>query len=449
MPEEIVMPRLSDTMEEGTIAQWLKREGDTVHKGEAILEVETDKANMELQAYSDGVIQQILRDDGATVPIGTVVGILTKVGEQAAPAASREGREAAQEVAVDAPAATPGDQEIPATAPVPAAVAAPTAAGNGTDGSRVKASPLARNLARQHNIDLVALGQGSGPGGRIVKGDIEHYLAGQGAGAVLTAPMPQAQDAEEVETAAAAPAAPQAAPQPAAAGADEVELRKPNRVQQVMARRLVESKTTVPHFYVTNEVDMAAAMELRKQLQATFGDEARISFNDLIVRACALTLRAMPEVNTSWRDGQFAVHSRVNVGVAVSLPDGLVVPVIHDADRKTLREIAAETRALAEKARAGKLAPHEMAGGTFTVSNLGSIVKDLDEFQAIINPPESAIVAVGGIIEKPVALDGQVVIRPRMKLSLSVDHRVVPGVPAAQFLHNVKTLLQEPLRLGF
>ena len=216
-----------------------------------------------------------------------------------------------------------------------------------------------------------------------------------------------------------------------------------------MARRLVESKTTVPHFYVTNEVDMAAAMDLRKQLQATFGEEAKISFNDLIVRACALTLRAMPEVNTSWRDGQFAVHSRVNVGIAVSLPDGLVVPVIHDADRKTLREIATETRALAERARTGKLAPHEMAGGTFTVSNLGSVVKDTEEFQAIINPPESAILAVGGIIEKPVALDGQIVIRPRMKLSISVDHRVIPGVPAAEFLHNVKLLLQEPLRLGF
>jgi len=214
-----------------------------------------------------------------------------------------------------------------------------------------------------------------------------------------------------------------------------------------MARRLLESKTTIPHFYVTTEVDMAAAADLRARLVETFGPEGKVSYNDLIVRACALTLRAMPDVNSSWRDGQFVRHGHVNVGVAVSLPDGLVVPVIKDADRKGLREIAVEARALAEKARAGKLAPRDMEGGTFSTSNLGAY--DVAQFQAIVNPPESAILAIGSILEKPVVLDGQVVARPRMTLSLSVDHRVIPGVPAAQFLQGVKRLLQEPLRLGF
>ena len=448
MPEEIVMPRLSDTMEEGTIAQWLKREGDTVHKGEAILEVETDKANMELQAFSDGVIQKILRDNGATVPIGTAVGILARVGEEVAPAASDQAAAGASGGTAAAPSGEKNGAPLaPANAreaPAPATVAAPAQPAPGQNGAlaavggRVKATPVARKVAGDLGIDLTALnGRGSGPGGRIVKDDVERFKTQQGA---VLAPAPQPQQAPT-------PAAPQPAFAAAAAGA-EVEMRKPNRIQAITARRLLESKTTVPHFYVTNEVDMTAATALRTQLQDTFGGEVKVTFNHLIVRACALALRAMPQVNTSWIDEQFAAHARVNVGIAVDLPDGgLVVPVIHDADRKTLREIATEARTLAEKARNGKLAPTDMQGGTFTVSNLGMF--DVEEFQAIINPPESAILAVGSIVEKPVALDGQVVIRPRMRLSLSVDHRVIPGVPAAQFLQQVKRLLQEPLRLGF
>jgi len=333
--------------------------------------------------------------------------------------------------------------------------------GDGTDGSngaggRVRATPLARNIAREHAIDLAPFnGRGSGPGGRIVKDDIERILARQGQGqeqgttaarvangaAETVAPPPPSPT-----PAAAASATP--ASTPSSVGDDTVELRAPNRIQTVMARRLTESKTTVPHFYVTGEIDMSAAAGLRKQLQETFGPEGKVSYNDLVVRACALTLRAMPEINTSWRDGQFAAHSRVNVGIAVSLPDGLVVPVIHDADRKGLREISTETRSLAEKARAGKLAPTDMAGGTFTISNLG-MYDAVEQFQAIINPPESAILAVGAIQDKPAVVDGQVVVRPLMRVSLSVDHRVIPGVPAAQFLQGIKRLLQEPLRLGF
>ncbi len=510
MPEEIVMPRLSDTMEEGTISQWLKREGETVHKGDAILEVETDKANMELQAYSDGVIHQIIHGDGDTVTIGSVIGILAKPGEQLAPATSpgADAQVAAtptasasaaaltaaspgderERAAGDIMAMTPDDGEMPVpamasagsggpassalTAPAPVGVTWDNGNGNGNGsgvGGRVRATPLARNMAREHAIDLAAFnGRGSGPGGRIVKDDIERILARQSQGQERgIAPAVAANGAAAETVAPSAPTAPSApvpapapvaAPAPAASvtppsaqpssGDDTVELRAPNRIQTVMARRLTESKTTVPHFYVTGEIDMSAAAGLRKQLQETFGPEGKVSYNDLIVRACALTLRAMPEINTSWRDGQFAVHSLVNVGIAVSLPDGLVVPVIHDADRKGLREISTETRSLAEKARNGKLAPADMAGGTFTISNLG-MYDAVEQFQAIINPPESAILAVGAIGDKPAIVDGQVVARPLMRVSLSVDHRVIPGVPAAQFLQGIKRLLQEPLRLGF
>jgi len=461
MPEEIVMPRLSDTMEEGTISQWLKHEGDTVKRGDAILEVQTDKANMELEAYSDGVIQQIIHPDGATVPIGTVVGMLAKAGEavapalaQAAPASSAQngatGGVVAPGTVADVIVETESSDEVPVAVPsalmtaASAQAAAPTGGANGaTAGGRVKASPLARNIAREHDIDLGALGgHGSGPGGRIVKLDVERYLVARASDtATTTAPQPVAPPAA---TATATPAPAPAITTPLMEG-DEVQAA--NRVQQIMARRLLESKTTIPHFYVTTEVDMAAAADLRARLVETFGPEGKVSYNDLIVRACALTLRAMPDVNSSWRDGQFVRHAYVNVGVAVSLPDGLVVPVIKDADRKGLREIAVEARALAEKARAGKLAPRDMEGGTFSTSNLGAY--DVAQFQAIVNPPESAILAIGSILEKPVVLDGQIVARPRMTLSLSVDHRVIPGVPAAQFLQSVKKLLQEPLRLGF
>jgi pyruvate dehydrogenase E2 component (dihydrolipoamide acetyltransferase) len=462
MAEEIVMPRLSDTMEEGTIAQWLKREGETVHKGEAILEVETDKATMELPAYSDGVIEQILQGDGATVPVGTVIGTMTRSGEAptrvssagaeslsqtaALPAAEQRRGVAGTRPGVDEAPRSPARRDISATTSTVAHEPAPSMrdednAGKGVaDGDHIKATPLARNLARQYHIDLMALsGHGSGPGGRIVKLDIERYLARPESGVPLAAPHAEAAVPPLAQT--------RPTPQPSMADGDEVELRVPNRIQQVMARRVLESKTTVPHFYVTAEADMGAASELRQQLQLIWGDKGKVTYNDLIVRACALSLRAMPEVNTSWRDGQFAVHAHVNVGIAVGLRDGLVVPVIHDADRKGLRELAVEARALIEQARAGKLSPRDLDGGTFTVSNLG--MYDVEDFQAIINPPESAILAVGSILEKPVALAGQVVVRPRLRLTLSVDHRVIPGIPAAQFLQSIKRLLQEPLRLGF
>lgn len=441
MPDEIVMPRLSDTMEEGTIARWLKREGEPIHKGEPILEVQTDKATMELEAYSDGVIAAILVDEGSTVAVGTVVGIMASgqdrsaLGTAAASTAERTEAPASAPPVVPAPpivAAPPETREAALidVAPAPADVS------NGAS-SYVKASPLARNVARAHAVDLHDLaGAGSGPGGRIVRDDVDRYIA-------------RARTTEQPRTAApasptkTAPSTTTAAPSPE----EGDEVRVPSRLQQIVARRLSESKATVPHFYVAAEIDMAAALELRRTLIATFGDEERISVNDLIVKACALALRARPDINTSWRDGQYVVHAHVNVGIAVDVPAGLVVPVIRDADRLSLRAMASARKALVEKARAGKLAPRDIEGGVFTVSNLG--MYDVDEFQAIINPPESAILAVGSVVERAVVVDGAVVVRPRMRVNLSVDHRVVPGVPAAEFMAEVKRLLQEPLRLGF
>lgn len=418
MAEDVIMPRLSDTMLEGTISQWLKKQGDDVKRGDAVLEVETDKSTMTVDAYTDGVLRLITVPAGSTVPIGTVLGRIAAAADVI-------------DVPVPARAPTVADVVAPVPTPTPSlATDASTSNGNVRAG-RVFASPLARNIAREHQIDLSVLaGTGSGPRGRIVKIDIERYMA----------------TAQQVVVT-AVPAAPVAPAVAAWTIPDDADVRPANRIQQVIARRLSESKATIPHFYVTNEVDMGAAGELRRQLVAALGDQGKVSFNDLIIRACAVALRQIPEVNASWRDGQFVVYQHVNVGVAVNVPNGLVVPVVRDADTKTVRQISAEVRALAEKGRAGKLTPREMEGGTFSISNLGMF--DVEEFQAIINPPESAILAIGSITDKAVVRDGQIVIRPTMRLTLSVDHRVIPGVPAAQFLQVVKKLLQEPLSLGF
>ncbi len=453
------MPRLSDTMEEGTVARWLKHEGDAIHKGEPILEVETDKATMELQAYSDGVLSKILVPEGTTVPLGAPIAVLTRPGEEAAPSAQpvpkEEPKPRVEEVSQRPATVSGGPAALDTTqqaAPVdrqaeaqkertaedisegpppwavspsgagPAAAPAPAPAER-HDGAPLRASPVARRLAEEHHLDLRALaGSGSGPGGRIVQADVERYLREH--------PV--------------APAVPQPAPAPAG---PEVELRPVSRVHQVMARRMLESATTIPQFYLTTEIDMAAALELRKQLQAVFGEETKISINDLVLRAAALALREVPEVNSSWRDGQLALHKHVHLGFAVAIPDGLLVPVIRDADQKPLHQIAAEARALAAKAREGKLTLAEMSGSTFSVTNLGMF--DVEVFQGIINPPEAGLLAVGTVVDKPVAVDGQVVIRPRMRVTLSGDHRAYSGDVGARFLQAFKRLLQEPLRLGF
>jgi pyruvate dehydrogenase E2 component (dihydrolipoamide acetyltransferase) len=408
MPVEVVMPRLSDTMEEGTVLKWLHKEGEEVKKGEPLLEVATDKANMELEAYDSGTLEQITVGEGQTVPVGTQIALIRKPGEKGVAAAAP--REAA-------PAAKP---EAPAVAEAPAAAPAPPAE---EVGERIKASPLARRLAEEHGVDLSQI-PGTGPGGRITKEDVDEHLAQRG-------PVP-----------AAAPA-PTAPPPPAPpAGAREVPL---TRMQDTIVRRMVESKTTVPHFYVTMEVDMGEAGRLRKAANEAAGGAQEISYNDIVVKAAALALRRFPEVNASYREGRILMNDVINVGIAVALAEGLVVPVIHDVDKKTLRQIASDAKEAIERARTGRLAPDDYVGGTFTVSNLGMF--DVDEFSAIINPPQSGILAVGSVKPKPVVLDGEVKVADRMRVTLSADHRVYYGATAAQFLKEVKRLLESPLEI--
>jgi pyruvate dehydrogenase E2 component (dihydrolipoamide acetyltransferase) len=388
---EIVMPRLSDSMEEGTVLKWLKQVGEEVAVGDELVEIETDKANMAYEADVAGTLTEILAQEGDALPIGAPIAV---VGD-AAPAA--------------APAPTPD--------PAPTGAPSQPARAEITAEPRLKASPLARRIARESGVDLATV-TGSGPGGRIVKADVES------AGAQV-------------------PAA--SAPQETAKGTTtQQELTRP---QQVVARRMAESKATAPHFYLQAEIDMSAAVAARARLKATSPEgEVVPSFNDMVVKACALALREHPLANGSYKDGRLELHSRVNVGVAVAAQDALVVPTVFDADRKGLREIAAEARALAARVRDGSITPPELSGGTFTVSNLG--MYGVSNFSAVINPPQAAILAVGAIAERPVVRGGQVATAHLLGVTLACDHRILYGAPAAEFLARIRSLLEEPLSLA-
>jgi pyruvate dehydrogenase E2 component (dihydrolipoamide acetyltransferase) len=499
---DIVMPRLSDSMEEGTILKWLKADGDSVARGEPLAEIETDKATLTYESDAAGVLSIVVAA-GETLPIGEVIARLddgsagaadaapadADGGADAAPAeaaanheasAPAEAEEPAAEAATTAEAeepaaeaATPAAPEPPApeaSAPAePAEPEAPAAGGTPADAlrpavGRIKASPLARRIAREMNVDL-RLVTGTGPGGRVVKADVEE-AAQSGSAAVGSAPPPDAQAAAPQAAAPAAPpaaapgaatAAPAAAAPPAAAPAapqtpgetgtakGDITIQELTRIQQVIARRMAESKATVPEFTLRTEIDMEGCVELRAQLKAIGGDVP--SYNDMVVRACALALREYPRANGSYKDGKFELHSRVNVGVAVAATDALVVPTIFDADRKSLREIARETRAAAERVRAGTVTPPELSGGTFTVSNLGMF--GVTDFTAVINPPQAAILAVGALAPRAVVRDGQLVARNTMAVVLACDHRILYGADAAQFLARIRALLEQPLALAF
>ncbi len=422
------MPRLSDSMEEGTIVRWLVSDGASVSRGEEIVEIETDKATMAYAADASGVIS-FVASEGDTLPIGAPI---ARVGDS--DSGDSAGAVGAEE---DSPApvrqTTAPSAGEPSSAPLSSAAApervAPSVGGDGNGRARVKASPLARRLASEHGVDLASL-SGTGPGGRIVRADVE---AASGAG-----PAP----AEAAPAPAAAPAA------PSAAGAKgEVEVVELSRVQQVVARRMAESRATVPDFTLQADVDMEQAWAGRAALKAAAGEGAVVpSFNDLIVKACAVALREFPRANGAYRDGRFELYSRVNVGVAVAVPDGLVVPTVFDADRKTLGEIARESRALSTKVREGTITPPELSGATFTVSNLG--MYGVREFVAVINPPQAAILSVGAVEERPVVRDGAVVPGRRMSVALACDHRILYGADAAQFLARVRALLEAPLGLA-
>jgi pyruvate dehydrogenase E2 component (dihydrolipoamide acetyltransferase) len=420
---EVTMPRLSDTMEEGTIVAWHKQPGDRVERGDVLAEIETDKATMDLEAYDAGVLEQIVVPAGETVPIGTVVAI---VGSGAPAAAG--GPAPAAPAKADVPAAPQAAAVPPAPAPDRAApVPAAVSAGNG---ERIKASPMARAVARDLGVDLRTL-SGSGPGGRIVKADVESALRAPTAEPALATPAP-----------ALSPAAPAFTP----ATSDDVEEIPLTNVRKVVARRLVESMQSAPHFYLTSVIDAEALVAFRAELnQRLGGDGIKLSMNDLIVKACATALRADPEINVSWAGDKILRHRRIHLGIAVALEEGLIVPVVRDADQKSVTQISREAKALVERARAGKLTPNEFQGGTFTISNLGMF--GIDHFTAVINPPEAAILAVGATIPEPVVRDGRVVVRHTMKLTLSIDHRALDGAAGARFLALLQAILEDPLRI--
>jgi pyruvate dehydrogenase E2 component (dihydrolipoamide acetyltransferase) len=423
MPE-VIMPRLSDTMEEGELTRWLKNVGDPVHRGDVLAEIETDKATMDLEAFEEGVLEQQLVSAGTVVPIGQAVAVIGDGSKTpAAPAETAPEEEpkaapakpAAKEAAEAESAAPSKEREA---RPEPVAEAATAASGPS------RTSPLARKIAREHGIDLATV-EGTGPQGRIVRADIEDAIA-------------QAPKAGEPATQAAQPAK----PLPVAAGDEEVAI---NNIRRVTARRLTESQA-VPHFFLTNVVDAERLIAFRAEVNSGLsGAGIKVSINDLLVRAAAIALRAHPEVNSSWGGDKLIRRGRVNIGIAVALPDGLIVPVVTDADSKSLSEIATTTVALAEKARAGKLKLDEMSGGTFTISNLGMF--GIDEFTAVINPPEAAILAVGAAVPVPELRNGELVAVPKMKITLTVDHRVLDGAMAAAFLRDLKGILEEPMRI--
>ncbi|MGN6377697.1 MAG: dihydrolipoamide acetyltransferase family protein [Gaiellales bacterium] len=424
MSEELVMPRLSDTMEEGRIGRWLVAEGDTVREGDVLAEIETDKATMEYQAYSDGTLLRILVPDGGSAPLGAPIAIIGEPGEATEQFERPDDAAAADSGTAAEPAAPAAEPRAEPAAPPP--VQAPSGNGDGAV-STLRVSPIARRMADRAGIDLSSLaGRGSGPEGRVVKADVERLISGG-------TPAPA--------VAAAAPAPAAARPAPAQ---DTVQELSP--MLKAVARRMAEAKATIPHFYVSSDVDMTRAIELRREVNVALeASGQKVSVNDLIVRACALALIQHPQAHRSFVDGRHAYHAHANIGIAVALDDGLIVPVVREADTKSLRSISTETRDLAGRARKGQLKQHEIEGGTFTVSNMGML--DVAFFSAIINPPESAILAVGSTTQRPVVIDGDVVVRSIMTVTLACDHRACSGADGARLLQTVKGLLEAPTAL--
>jgi pyruvate dehydrogenase E2 component (dihydrolipoamide acetyltransferase) len=451
MAEIIRMPRMSDTMEEGNIVDWLVAEGDSVEPGQVLAEVETDKATMELDSYFEGVLLHIAVKEGA-VPIDGVIAVIGEEGEdwKAALAAAGDSDDAAptkeeapKEEAPPVPqAAAPDAAPAPAAAPVAAAAlapAAPVAAGD----DRLKASPLAKAMAKDAGIDISTI-TGSGEGGRIVKADVENAKS---APAAVPVAAPVAAPAAIAPSVAAAPAA--AAPPPnvpafafGASGQNFTDTPV-SQMRKAVSRLVSNSKFTAPHFYVTVEIAMDKVWEFRKRINEVA--PVKISFNDLVVKACAVNLLKHPIMNSSWQGDSIRENGEVHISCAVAIPDGLMMPVVRHANMKSLSQINLDVKDLVGKAKARKLGNEEMTGSTFSISNLGMF--GIEEFTAILNPPNAAILAVGGIQDKAVVRDGQVVPGKVMKVTVSCDHRVVDGASAAAFLNDVKACLENPIRL--
>jgi pyruvate dehydrogenase E2 component (dihydrolipoamide acetyltransferase) len=507
--QTVVMPKMGDTMEEGKILQWRKNEGDTVAKGDALAEIETEKVNIEAESFAEGVLRKILVQAGQSVPVGAPIALVGKPTEAIPPEfsdgpsaekqsetpekapspaltsaetpSSAPGRPtygqgqagaAPEETAprvVDQPAArtaasggSPSPQApqyTPELAPIgangysspgPNGVAArtvestPAQASTAQHSGRVFISPIARRIAQEHNLDVRQIA-GTGPGGRIIKEDVEAALSRPYQPQTQPTAQPTAQPAAQ-PVAQPAPAQPQ--PFPAAQPGEEYEAVPLSNMRRTIARRLQQSMQTTPHFYLTISVETMELAKLRAQVNSyteQLAEPVKVSYNDLIVKAVASALRRFPQVNVSYAGDQLFFKKHINIGIAVALEQGLIVPVIRDADKRSVSEIAREAQRLAEAARSGKLKPEEFSGGTFSVSNLGMF--GIEDFTAVINPPEAAILAVGAIMPSPVVVDGQLAIRDRMKLTLSIDHRALDGATGARFLQELKRLLEGPMGL--
>jgi pyruvate dehydrogenase E2 component (dihydrolipoyllysine-residue acetyltransferase) len=413
MASRVLMPKGSDTMTEGKVLKWLKNEGEQVANGDALVEIETDKVDMEVESMASGVLRKVLVPAGETVPVGQMLAIIGKAEEDISSLISSNG---------GAPAAkAPAEpREAPAAQPAAAAPAPqPAAPAPSATGGRILASPLARRIARDAGLDLSAI-QGSGPGGRIIRRDVESATA---VGAPLAAPAPQF-----------VPQGPEFRDEPL------------SQMRKTIAQRLSQSLGPVPHFYLTIDVDMKKAKELRESANKLNAD-LKLTYNDIIVKACAVALTQHPDVNASFTGNAIRYHNRIHLGIAVAIEGGgLITPVVRDCNFKTLQQISAESKDLVARARTRKLKPEEYTGGTFSVSNLGMM--GIEEFSAVINPPEGAILAIGSVEEKPVVENGQITIGYRCRMTLSCDHRVIDGATGARFLQSLQQILENPLLLA-
>jgi pyruvate dehydrogenase E2 component (dihydrolipoamide acetyltransferase) len=431
MAETITMPKLGFDMAEGTLVRWVKNEGENVNKGDVLAEIETDKATVEVESSASGVVRKLLVEAGSVVPIGDPIAIVGSADEKiaepekvSAPKAEQKTEEVEQKPQVQKADGQKAEEQKAEAAPPAAPKAAPVEepAAPVHEGP-VKASPLAKRIARENKLDLSRV-EGTGPGGRVVRKDVE---------AALTGGMQKAESKKPVPAPAFVPVS------------YEDQVIQPTKLRQAIARRMTESKTSVPHFYVTHDYKMDALMAMRKQINDYLPDNEKISVNDFIVKATALTLRQFPNLNAAVNGKDIAQYGHVNIGVAVTVEGGLLTVVVKDADQKTLRQISAEVKTMAGRAREGKVKPGDIEGSTFSTSNLG--MYDVEDFVAIINPPEAAILAIGSAREVPVVENGEVKPGWRMKATISVDHRVSDGAEAAQFMKALAEFLENPVRM--
>jgi pyruvate dehydrogenase E2 component (dihydrolipoamide acetyltransferase) len=445
MATQVIMPKLSPTMEEGQLSRWLKKEGDKVTMGEPLAEIDTDKATMEMQALGNGVLRKVLLQEGQSAPLGQLIAIIAEPDEDIsaiaspapaspAPASPAPAGQAAKPAATEEPAKESSEPEAKPAPPAPSATAV---SGNGsqdkpTSTGRLIVSPLAARMAAESGIDLRSV-SGSGPGGRIIKRDVEGLISGG-------APEPAAAETPSRLRAVGGNAFQKSATAEASAYRDQ----PASEMRRTIAKRLVTSLGPVPHFFLTTEIEMDRAAEMRKGINE-LDPELKISINDIIIKVAGAALVQHPQVNASYQDKVVRYYEHADIGVAVAIEEGLITPIVRAADQKSLSEIAAEVRDLAERARHRKLKPEEYLGASFSVSNLGMF--GIDEFTAIINPPEAAILAVGAMSHKPVVRNNELVIRQMMRVTMSCDHRVVDGATGAKFLQTFKKILENPLFL--